>query len=85
MIVEWTTTHISRLGAGILFICLPALVALVGSAILLKTWREDSVLRDDTADAVAICRRQRTIILVTTAILLATVILLFAVSHIVTD
>jgi hypothetical protein len=85
IIVEWTTTHISRLGAGILFICLPALVALVGSAILLKTWREDSVLRDDTADAVAICRRQRTIILVTTAILLATVILLFAVSHIVTD
>ena len=83
IIFEWTTTHVSRLGAGMLFICLPAVVAIVGCAMLLWTWREDTVLRDDTADALAICRRQLTVILATAATLLATIILLFAVSHVV--
>lgn len=85
IIVEWTTMHISRLGAGILFIGLPALVAIVGCATLLRTWREDSTLRRDTADTLAIFRRQRTIILAMAAMLLAAVILVFAVSHVVTD
>jgi hypothetical protein len=85
IIVEWTTTHISRLGAGTLFIGLPGLVTIVGCATLLRTWREDSALRHDAADTLAIFRRQRTIILAMAAVLLAAVILVFAVSHVVTD
>lgn len=85
IIVEWTTMHISRLGAGILFIGLPGLVAIVGCATLLRTWREDSALRHDTADTLAIFRRQRTIIVAMAAMLFAAVILVFAVSHVVTD
>jgi hypothetical protein len=85
IIFEWTTMHISRLGAGTLFIGLPGLVAIVGCATLLRTWREDSALRHDTAETLAIFRRQRTIILAMAAMLLAAVILVFAVSHVVTD
>jgi hypothetical protein len=61
------------------------LVAIVGCATLLRTWREDSSLRHDTADTLAIFRRQRTIILALAAMLLAAVILVFAVSHVVMD
>ena len=85
IIVEWTMMHISRLGAGILFIGLPGLVAIVGGATLLRTWREDSALRHDTADTLAIFRRQRTIIVAMAAMLFAAVILVFTVSHVVTD
>ena len=85
IIVEWTTMHISRLGAGTLFIGLPGFVAIVGCATLLRTWREDSALRHDTAETLAIFRRQRTIILAMAAMLLAAGILVFAVSHVVTD
>ncbi len=41
--------------------------------------------RHDTAETLAIFRRQRTIILAMAAMLLAAVILFFAVSHVVTD
>jgi hypothetical protein len=85
IIVEWTTTHISRLGAGTLFIGLPGLVTIVGCATLLRTWREDSALRHDVADTLAIFRRQRTIIPAMAAMLVAAVILVFAVLHVVTD
>jgi hypothetical protein len=85
IIFEWTTKHVSRLGAGTLFIGLPGLVAIVGCATLLSTWRQDAALRNDTADTLAIFRRQRTIILATAAMLLAVVILVFAVSHVITD
>jgi len=85
IIFEWTTKHVSRLGAGTLFIGLPGLVAIVGCATLLSTWRQEAALRNDTADTLAIFRRQRTIILATAAMLLAVVILVFAVSHVITD
>jgi hypothetical protein len=85
IIFEWTTMHITRLGAGILFIGLPGLVAIVGCATMLRTWREDSALRHDTADALAIFRRQRAIILAMAAMLLAGVVLVFVIAHIVTD
>jgi hypothetical protein len=77
--------HITRLGAGILFIGLPGLVAIVGCATMLRTWREDSALRHDTADALANFRRQLAIILAMAAMLLAGVVLVFVIAHIVTD
>src|ERR1700730_14886074 len=61
IIFEWTTMHISRLGAGTLFIGLPGLVAIVGCATLLRSWREDSALRHEPAETLAIFRRQRQI------------------------
>jgi hypothetical protein len=85
VIFEWTTAHISPLGAGILFIGLPALVAILGCATLLRTWREDQAFRRDTDAALAIFRRQRVIFLSMTVTLLAGAILAFAVAHFVTD
>ena len=68
-----------------LFIGMPALVAIAGSATLLMVWREDQALRDDATIALAILRRRLALVLPTTATLLAGAILVFAVAHVVTD
>ena len=85
IIFEWTTTHISQLGAALLFIVMPGIVALAGFAALIRTWREDQALRHDTTLAFTIFRRHLTIGLLTTATLLAAAIFTFAVAHLVTD
>jgi hypothetical protein len=85
LIFEWTTTHISRMGAAWLFIGLPCLVVLAGAVALLRTWREDQTLRQDAVLGLAILRRHLAIGLFTAATLLAAAILTFAVAHIVTD
>lgn len=36
IIVDWTVRNVSRSGAGVLFLGLPALVALIGAATLLR-------------------------------------------------
>jgi hypothetical protein len=84
-ITEWTTTHVSRLGAGILFIGLPGLVAIAGCAALILTWRRDQGLRQDLAGVLALLRRQEIIAVLTTATLLAGAILVFVIAHVVTD
>jgi len=47
VIFEWTTTHISRLGAAMLFLAMPGLVVVAGCSALLRMWREDQALRHD--------------------------------------
>jgi hypothetical protein len=85
LIFDWTTTHISRLGAAMLFICMPGIVVLAGCATLVQTWREDQALRHDATLGLTIFRRHLTIGLLTTATLLAAAILIIAVAHLVTD
>jgi hypothetical protein len=85
IIFEWTTTHISQLGAALLFIGMPSIVVLAGFAALIRTWREDQALRHDATLALTIFRRHLTIGLLTTATLMAAAIFTFAVAHLVTD
>ncbi len=83
--MDWTTTHISHLGAATLFIGMPGLVAIVGCATLLLVWHEDQALRRDAIFALTVLRRHLTISLVTAATLLAGAILMLTVVHIATD
>jgi len=85
IIFEWATTHISRLGAALLFIGMPAVLVLAGAATLLRVWREDQALRQDAALGLTIFRRHIAVGLFTAATLLAAVILTFALAHLVTD
>jgi hypothetical protein len=85
IISQWAATHISRLGAATLFIAVPSLAILLGSATLLLAWREDPSLRDDATLAVTILRRRLSRGLLMTGTLLAAVICLFAVVHVFLD
>jgi hypothetical protein len=85
IIFDWTTTHISRLGAAMLFLVMPGMVVFAGCAALVRSWRENQTLRQDAALGLSIFRRHLAIGLLTTATLLAAAIFLFAVAHLVTD
>jgi hypothetical protein len=85
IIFEWTTTHISHVGAAMLFLALPCAVVTGGCATLLRIWREDGALRHDAILGLIIFRRHLAIGLLTTATLLAAAILTFAAAHLVTD
>ncbi len=85
IIFDWTTTHISHLGAAMLFLVMPGMVILAGCAALVRSWRENQILRQDAALGLSIFRRHLAIGLLTTATLLAAAIFLFGVAHLVTD
>lgn len=85
IIFEWTVAHISRLGAAVLFIALPGLVVLTGTFTLVRKWRTDQTLRQDTVLGLAIFRRHLAICLFTAATLLAVAIFTLAAAHLVTD
>ncbi len=85
LIFEWSTTHVSRFGAAILFLGLPAAVVAMGGVIVSRIWREDQVLRQDAMATLAILRRHLAAGLVTVATLLAGAILTAAVAHVITD
>jgi hypothetical protein len=85
IIFDWATAHLLRVGAAAMFIALPALAIVAGCATLWRTWRNDQALREDAMIAIKIIRRYRVLELLTTATLLAIVILLLALAHVVTD
>jgi|SRR5437016_8851386 len=85
IIFEWTMTHVSRLGAVILFIGMPGVVVAAGCAALLRNWRKDQALRNDVTMTVAIVRRHFAFGLLTAAVLLAGTILTAVAVHMVTD
>jgi hypothetical protein len=85
LIFEWTTTHISQVGAAMLFLAMPGAVVTGGCATLLRIWREDQALRRDAVLGLTIFRRHLAMGLLTTATLLAAAILTFALAHLVTD
>ncbi|HYL38480.1 MAG TPA: hypothetical protein VEV17_21360 [Bryobacteraceae bacterium] len=85
IIFEWTATHISPLGAALLFLGAPGVVAMAGCVTLLRAWREDQALRRDTILAFSIFRRHLAIAVLTAGLLLAGAIFALAIGHTITD
>jgi hypothetical protein len=85
LVSEWAMRHISRLGAGLVFIGLPAIVVVVGGAMISRIWREDHAVRSDTMPALALVRRNPVVALLAAATLLAVAILAAAIAHVITD
>jgi hypothetical protein len=85
LIFEWTIHHISRLGAGILFIGLPAIALMIGCALLAQKWHSDDMFQQDVTAAFSALRRHLAIAFVTVATAVAAAIFLFAVVHVFTD
>jgi hypothetical protein len=85
IIFEWTTTHISRLGAAVLFLGMPGLVVVAGCATLLRMWREDQALRHDVVRGLTVIRRHVAIGFLAVATLLGAAILTVAAAHVITD
>jgi hypothetical protein len=85
IIFEWTSAHVSQLGAAILFIGMPGIVVTVGCAVLLRNWRQHQALRQDSATMIAILRRHLAIVLLAAAVLFAGTILAAVAAHVLTD
>jgi hypothetical protein len=85
ILLEWTATHVSRLGAAILFLGLPSIVFITGFAALLRKWRQDQALRHDAAMMFDFLRRHLAFGLLTAAVLLAGTILTAVAAHVFTD
>ena len=85
LIFDWTTTHISHAGAGLLFLGLPMIAVVIGCAALLLSWRRSETLRRDVAAALASLRRHFSVVILGTGTLLAAAILAAVVVHIITD
>lgn len=84
-IFEWATPHISRSGAALLFIGLPAIAVVAGFAVLLMVWRGNETLLQDTTAVMVSLRRHLTIAILGTGTLLAGAILGAVLVHIITD
>jgi hypothetical protein len=85
LIFEWTTAHISRAGAALLFLGLPGIVVIMGCTALLRIWGENETLRQDATSALASFRRHAALGLMAMATLLACAIVSFAVLHVIAD
>jgi hypothetical protein len=85
LIFEWTTTHVSRLGAAMLFLGMPGLVVAAGCAALLRMWREDQTLRHDVVLGLTGIQQHVAIGFLTVATLLGAAILMLAVAHVIVD
>ncbi len=85
IIFEWSTTHISHLGAAVLFLGMPALVLVAGCGALLRMWRGDQALRHDVLLGLTVFRRHLATGFLALATLLGAIILALAVAHLFTD
>lgn len=85
MFFEWAITHVTRAGAGVLFLVLPAIAVAGGGAMLWMLWRKSETLRQDFAAVVASVRRHFAIAVLGTGTVLAGVILAAVLGHIITD
>ena len=85
MIFEWAVGSISRAGAAVIFLGLPAMVCTIGSIVLSRTWHRDPQLRQDVTGAVLIVRRNFTVAVLACAAIVAAVIVTASVVHIITD
>lgn len=84
-IFEWSSSHMSGLGFSVLLIALPAMVLIMGTSVLLKTWREDQELRQDISAAWVIVRRRLAIGILTAATLLGGGILVAVMVHMINN
>jgi hypothetical protein len=81
VIVGWTVRNISRSGAAVLLLGLPALVALVGGAALALNWRTDETLRRDATAIAATIWRHGVVVWLGAAAVLAVAIVVLVVGH----
>jgi len=84
-IFEWASTHVSHSSAAILFLALPGLAAATGGAALVRGWRRDEALRNDTALTLAAGRRHQATIALALATLAAALIMAIVISHVLAD
>jgi len=84
-IFEWTTAHISRVGAAWLFLVLPAVAVAAGGIGLALAWRKNETLRQDASAMIACFRRNLAVAILGAGTLLAGAILFAVVAHIITD
>ena len=75
----------SRAGAGVVFIGLPAIVVMVGGATPFRIWRENAGVRQDAVAALGLLRRHFVVVLLASATVLATTILIPVLAHAITD
>lgn len=80
-LVEWTVAHVSRFGASILFLGMPGIVVFAGIGTLLRIWRQDAALRQDSATIFAVLRRHLAVGLLTAAVLLAATVIAAVALH----
>ena len=85
VIFEWTTTHISQVGAAWLFLALPAVAAVAGCVGLMLAWRKSETLRQDTVAVFTTFRRNLAVAILGTGTLFAGAILAAVIVHIITD
>jgi hypothetical protein len=85
VIFNWAGAHMTRTGAAMLFLALPALVLAIGWAIMVRTWVRDEAFRDGVREAMATLRRYASVVFVAGATALAGAIFLFAVVHLLMD
>jgi hypothetical protein len=85
IIFEWTTTHISRFGAAMLFLAMPGLGVIASSVTQQRIWRQDKALRHNSFHGLTIFRRDLVIALLATATLLGADILPSVVARLAKD
>jgi hypothetical protein len=85
MIFEWTGAHLTRTDAAVMFLILPAIAFVIGSRVLLRSWREDELLRRDVVALLNGVWRNIHAIILATATLAGAAILMAAVVHVITD
>ena len=84
-VFEWSSAHISRLGAGVLFLLLPAVAAILGCMALFRLWHQDQGFRQDILVAWDLFRRRSALVLMSVATLLAGCIVCLTLVHMITD
>ena len=85
VIFEWAIGHISHPQAGLLFIGLPGVAVLAGSAALGLAWRRNEALRRDVSAALESLRRHFAVAILGAGTLVAAAILAAVVAHIIAD
>jgi len=83
--LAWLMPSISRSGAALLFLGLPAVATVAGGATLLALWGKSEGLREDVIAALASLRRHLAVIVLGMGTLLACAILAAVIVHIITD
>jgi hypothetical protein len=82
---EWTTTHISHVGAAWLFLALPAVAVVAGCVGLMLAWHKSETLRQDAVAMTTSFRRNLAVAILGSGTLLAGAILAAVIIHSITD
>jgi hypothetical protein len=79
------TVHLTKAHAATMFLLFPAIAIANGTAALLRSWREDELLRRDAIEFWAVVHRNLYFLILSASALAGAFILLAAVIHMITD